>query len=144
MKVKGLMTRDVECIAPDASLREAAQWMRQIDAGVLPVCDNDRLAGMITDRDIVVRCIADGANPDQCTVREAMTPELFYCFEEDDVGDAARTMREHQVRRLVVLNDEKRLAGIISLGDLAVETGDDRLSGNTLEAVSQHTGMSHT
>ena len=104
--------------------------------GPLPVCDNDRLAGLITDRDIAVRAVAEGCDPRTTTVKDVMTPDVVYCFEDQDVQEAAQLMREHQVRRLVVLNRDKRLVGIVSLGDLAVETGDEKLSGRTLEHVS--------
>lgn len=137
MQVKEAMTSGVECINPDATLREAAEKMQSLDIGPLPVCENDRLVGMITDRDITVRATAAGADPAVEQVRDVMTPEVVYCFDDQDVNEAARLMRDKQIRRLVVLNRNKRLVGIVSLGDLAVETGDDELSGKTLEAVSE-------
>jgi CBS domain-containing protein len=140
MQVKEVMTRGVECVSPDATLQEAARKMKDLDVGPLPICDNDRLAGMVTDRDITVRAVAEGKDPRNTPVREVMTPGINYCFEDDDVASAARQMKEKQIRRLVVLNREKRLVGIVSLGDLAVETGDDHLSGETLERVSQPAG----
>ena len=105
--------------------------------GSLPVCENDRLVGMLTDRDIVVRAIADGCDTKTTTAREIMTPDIVYCFEDQDVQEAARLMEQNQIRRLVVLNRDKRLVGIVSLGDLAVETGDEHLTGKTLEKVSE-------
>jgi len=140
MQVKDVMTRGAQCIAPDATLQEAARQMKGLDVGPLPVCENDRLVGMLTDRDITVRAVADGKDPCKTHVRDAMTEGIAYCFEDDDVADAARLMKEKQIRRLVVLNRDKRLAGIVSLGDLAVETGDEHLAGKTLEHVSQPTG----
>ncbi len=137
MKVKDVMTRGVECVAPDATLQDAARKMKDLDVGPLPVCDNDRLAGVVTDRDIAVRAVADGRDPKTTRVRDVMSSGVTWCFEDDDVKDAARLMREKQLRRLVVLDRDKRLAGIVSLGDLAVETGDRRLAGKTLEKVSQ-------
>jgi len=139
MKVKDVMTRGAECVRPEATLQEAAQKMKSLDVGPLPVCDNDRLVGMLTDRDITVRAVAEGKDPRATRVRDAMTEGISYCFEDDDVADAARVMKERQVRRLVVLDRNKRLAGIVSLGDLAVETGDEHLAGKTLEHVSQPT-----
>lgn len=137
MQVSKAMTRGVECTRPHATLREAAQRMRDLDVGPLPVCgDNDRLVGMITDRDIIVRAVAEGHDPNTARVQDVMTPDIIYCFEDQNVSEAADLMKEHQVRRLAVLNRDKRLVGIISLGDLAVETGDDQLSGDTVEAVS--------
>jgi CBS domain-containing protein len=137
MQVREVMTRGAECIAPDDSLQEAAQKMKDRDVGPLPVCDRDRLVGMITDRDITVRATADGLDPKATRVREVMTPQVVYCFEDQDVEVAAYLMEENQVRRLVVLNRDRRLVGIVSLGDLAVETGDEHLAGRTLERVSE-------
>jgi CBS domain-containing protein len=138
MQVKDIMTSNVECTQPSATLREAARMMRDLDVGPLPVCgDNDRLAGMITDRDITVRGVAEGKDPDATLVRDVMTPSIVYCFEDQDISDAAHMMEQNQIRRLVVLNRDKRLVGILSLGDLAVDTGDEQLAGHTLEAVSE-------
>lgn len=136
MRVKQVMTKGVECVNPSYSLQDAAKKMKTLDVGPLPVCDNDRLVGMITDRDIIVRAVAEGCDPKTTQVKDVMTPDVVYCFEDDDVQDAARLMKENQIRRLVVLNQEKRLVGVVSLGDLAVETGDDLLAGETLEKVS--------
>jgi len=138
MQVKEVMTRGVECARPDHTLEAAAAKMKSLDVGVLPVCgDQDRLVGMITDRDVTVRATAEGEDPRVIRVADVMTPDVFYCFEEDDVSDAARQMKEKQVRRLVVLNRDRRLIGIVSLGDLAVETGDRRMAGDALSAVSE-------
>ena len=138
MQVSKVMTRDAECVRPDTTVQEAARKMRDLDVGPLPVCgDNDRLVGMVTDRDIAVRAVADGQDTRTTQVREVMTPDIIYCYEDQDVGEAARLMKENQVRRLVVLNRDKRLVGIVSLGDLAVETGDEKLAGETLEQVSE-------
>jgi len=131
------MTRGVECTHPDATLQEAAAKMKSLDVGPLPVCDNDRLVGMVTDRDITIRATAEGDAPTDVRVRDVMTPEVIYCFEEALVGDAALLMDEKQVRRLVVLNRDKRMVGIVSLGDLAVETGDEQLAGSALEGISE-------
>ena len=136
-RVKDVMTPGVEVVRPDATLDEAAQKMKTLDVGVIPVCDGERLAGMLTDRDIVVRAIAEDQDPKRTTVREAMTPQVTYCFEDDDVEEAAMLMVEKQIRRLVVLNRDKRLVGIVSLGDFAVHTENTRLSGEVLEYVSE-------
>ena len=111
--------------------------MQSLDVGSLPVCENDRVVGMVTDRDMTVRTTAAGADPNDARVRDAMTPGVHYVFEEQDVAEAARLMKEKQVRRLPVMSRDKRLVGIVSLGDLAVETHDEELAGNTLEAVSE-------
>jgi len=138
MQVRDVMTRGVECTRPGASLQEAAARMKSLDVGVLPVCGaGGQLVGMITDRDITVRSSAEGESPVEIRVEDVMTPEVMYCFEEATVEDAALLMKQKQVRRLAVLDGEKRLAGIVSLGDLAVETRDDDLAGSTLGAVSE-------
>lgn len=137
MQVRQIMTRHVECTRPDASLQEAATKMKQLEIGPLPVWENNRLAGFITDRDITVRATAEGRDPKTTLVREVMTPSVVYCFDDQEVEEAAQIMKDLQVRRLAVLDRDERLVGIISLGDLAVETGDDRLVGETLEVVSE-------
>ena len=122
MQVRDAMSDDVRIASPNQSIRDAATLMAKIDAGSLPVGDNDRLVGMITDRDIAVRAIAPGKGPDT-PVRDVMSQAVKYCFEEDDVGEVAQNMADIKVRRLPVLNKSKRLVGIVSLGDLAVADG---------------------
>jgi CBS domain-containing protein len=118
MNVAQVMTKQVETISPQQTIGEAAQLMQQLDTGVIPVGENDWLVGMITDRDIVIRAVAQGRGSDT-PVREAMTESVLYCSEDDSIEDAATQMGEQQVRRLPVLNRDKRLVGIIALGDLA-------------------------
>lgn len=137
MKVNEIITHDPEVIRPETALIEAAQKMKSMDIGILPVCDGDRLVGVITDRDIAVRGVAQGYDPKTARVQEVMTPEVIYCFDDEDVKEAAKKMKEKQVRRLPVLNREKRLVGIVSLGDLAVRTGKEKLAGEVLERVSE-------
>ena len=137
MRVSEVMTRGVECARPTDSVAHAAGRMKAMDVGVLPVCgDNDRLVGMLTDRDITVRATAGASDPSGTCVRDVMTPAVTYCFEDDDVARAAATMKDKQIRRLVVLNRDKRLTGIVSLGDLAVE-GDRRQAAEALRGVSE-------
>ena len=124
MKIRDVTTRDVEVISPDASVLDAAKRMAQRDTGVLPVCDGERLVGMLTDRDIVVRVVATEKNPAASKVREAMTAEVEYCFDDEDTEEVALRMAETKLRRLVVLSRNKRLAGIVSVGDLARARGD--------------------
>jgi CBS domain-containing protein len=135
------MTLHVEVIHPDATLHEAAEKMKSLDVGPIPVCDGDRLVGMVTDRDITVRATAEGRDPNTTRVRDVMTPDIIYCFEDQDVEEAARIMGEQQIRRLVVLNRDKRLVGIVSLGDLAVYTDQDDMGAEelseTLSGVSE-------
>jgi CBS domain-containing protein len=137
MRVKHVMTLNVESIPSDTNLKDAAGMMRSLDVGALPVCENDKLVGMITDRDITVRAVAEGRDPIQSTVRDAMTEDICWCYEDDDVEKVARLMEEKQVRRLPVFDRNNRAVGIVSLGDLATRNRDDRLSGEVLERVSE-------
>jgi CBS domain-containing protein len=136
MQVSQILTRDVETIRPDTTVKEAAQRMRSMDVGSLPVCDGRRLLGMVTDRDITIRITAEGRDAAITPVMDAMTPDVAFVFEDQDVQEAARVMRERQIRRLPVLDREKHLVGILALGDIAT-TGDDRLSGDALEQISE-------
>ena len=123
MRVSEVMTRRVECTHPEANLQEAAAKMKSLDIGPLPVCDNDRLVGMVTDRDITVRATAEGEDPTTIHVRDIMTPEVVTCFEDQDVAEAARLMQAEQDRQLPVLDRGGRLVGIVSLGDLGLTWG---------------------
>ncbi len=123
MRVSDCMSRDVRVATPGQTIRDAARTMAEIDAGVLPVGENDRLIGMITDRDIAVRGVGAGKGPDT-PVRDVMSAEVKYCFEDEDLERCAQNMAELRVRRLPVLSREKRLVGMLSLGDLAKSDGD--------------------
>ena len=136
MQLRDVMTRDVEVVHPDATVEEAAEKMEALNVGPLPVCDGRRLVGMITDRDITVRAVAAGVGPGEARVRDVMTPEVAYAFEDQDVREAERIMQERQIRRLPILDRDKRLVGIVSLGDLAVDT-DAAGAGETLERISE-------
>lgn len=137
MKLKDVMTPNVEVIGPDASIEEAATKMRTLNVGLLPVCDGNRLQGVVTDRDLALRAIAAGRDPKATKVRDVMTPDVVYCYEDQDVQEAARVMTEKQIRRLVVLDQNKRLVGIVSLGDLAVDAGDESLIARTVGGISE-------
>jgi CBS domain-containing protein len=137
MQLKEVMTRRVETIEPSTGLRQAAKTMKDLDVGVLPVCDGDRLVGLVTDRDLTVRGLAEGS---AASVAEVMTPEVAFCFEDQELAEAANLMEERQIRRIPVLSREKRLVGMVSLGDLA-NTGDQALAGEVLERVSQPPGQ---
>ncbi len=142
MKVSEVMTRQVEVISPDDSIQDAARLMASIDAGVLPVGENDRLVGMITDRDIAIRAVGEGRDPKQTRVGEVMTREVRYCFEDDDLDDVSHNMAELQVRRLPVVSKDKRLTGIISLGDIA-QARQSAQASEALEGISRPGGQ-HT
>jgi CBS domain-containing protein len=128
------MTRDVRLLSPDQTIREAASLMADVDVGSLPVGENDRLVGMITDRDIVIRAVAQGKSADT-KVADVMSKEMLYCFDTDDIDDVARNMGKAQVRRLPVVNSDKRLVGIVSLGDLA-RNDDPTTIGRTVSRLS--------
>jgi CBS domain-containing protein len=137
MQVKEIMEKNVKLIKPDTTLREAAEFMRECDCGYLPIGENDRLIGTITDRDIVIRGVAAGHSPDDVMVKDAMTEKVVYCFEEDDIKQAAEKMKEKQLRRLIVLNSDKRLTGVVSLGDIARASNDNSLVGEIECGVAQ-------
>ncbi len=137
MQVKDIMTRDVRAIHVDECLEAAAAGMALLDVGPLPVHDGEKVVGVITDRDIIVRVVAAGLDPIQARVSDALTPIVVSCFEDQDVRDAERLMEEHQVRRLVVLTRDNRLAGIVSLADLARRTQDEAQIGHVVEAISE-------
>jgi len=139
MKVSEVMTRDVQLIEPTQTIREAAKLMAEMDAGIMPVREGDRLVGMITDRDIAVRAVAEGKGPDT-PIREVLTEDVKYCYEDDDTDDVARNMADIQVRRLPVLTRDKRLIGIISLGDMAVTDKSGR-AGEAVAGISQPGGQ---
>lgn len=137
MQVNQVMSPDVTVVDPDLNLREAARKMRELDVGSLPVGENDRLVGMITDRDIAIRAVAEGRNPDNTSVRETMSPDILYCFEDQEIEDAAKVMEREQVRRLPVINRSKRLVGILSLGDISTRCGDKNLTAEVTQEVSK-------
>jgi CBS domain-containing protein len=138
MKISDVMTREVRTVRPDQPVSEAASFMLSEDAGSMPVTEGDRLVGMITDRDIAVRGVAKGHGP-ETPVRELMTRGVVCAREDDDVSETARKMSEEQIRRLPVTDDQGRLCGIVSLGDLARETEKD--AGKALEGVSAPGGQ---
>ena len=137
MTLKDVMTPGVEVITPEATLQQAAAKMGRLNIGPLPVCDGDQLVGMLTDRDITVRAVAEGCDPTTTTVREAMPPDLAYCFEEQSIEDGVQMMERYQIRRLPILSRAKRLVGMVSLGDLAVRSDNETRMGATLKQVSE-------
>jgi CBS domain-containing protein len=139
MKVSEAMTTDVRIASPSQTIQEAARIMAELDAGVLPVGDNDRLVGMITDRDIAIRGVAK-ALPPSTPVAEVMSREVKYCFEDDDIDEVAHNMGDIQVRRLPVLNKDKRLVGIVSLGDIAMAEGPEP-AGQAICGISEPGGQ---
>jgi CBS domain-containing protein len=137
MKVREAMHRGVEWCAPDTSVVELARLFREKDIGAVPIGENDRLVGMVTDRDLVCRGIAEGRDPASMTAREVMTSGIVYCREDDEVDDVVHLMEQKQVRRLPVIDGDKRMIGILSLGDLS-HSAPHELVGEFAEAVSAH------
>jgi len=139
MKISDCMTRNVQLTNPEMTLREAAKLMAECDAGILPVGEDDRLVGVLTDRDIVVRGVAQGKGPDS-KVRDAMSSDICWCFEDEQIEEVLQRLGDQQIRRMPVLSREKRLVGIISIGDLTASANPDK-TGTTLSAISKHGGQ---
>lgn len=137
MELRDIMTRNVEVVNGNASLKEAAAKMKKLDVGLIPVCDGDRLKGLLTDRDITIRATADGRDPSKTKVNEVMSTDIAYCLEDQAVDEAVILMEARQIRRLPILNQDKQLVGIVSLADIAVHVGDRDLTGETLEEISE-------
>ena len=144
MKLSEIMTRDVVVMQPDDSLQSAAKKMRDRNIGFLPVCDGEELIGVISDRDITIRALADGMDVNIMLGRDLMTVPAMYCFDDQDVSEAAKSREENQIRRLGVLSrEDKRLVGVVSLGDVARNESADR-SGQVLQKVSEPDGTEKT
>lgn len=138
MIVKECMTKKVELGTPDMTLREAALKMRDGDFGILPIQKNDKLVGMITDRDIAIRCVAEGADAKKLKVGEVMTEKVLYCFEDQSLDEVAKNLGENQIRRLPVVNREKRLVGILALSDLAKSHINPQQLEKTMSNLAKH------
>jgi len=136
IKIRDIETQHPEVINPEAGFMEAAQKMKKLNVGALPVCEGDRLIGLLTDRDITIRATAEGRDPRHTTVRDIMTPDVVCCYEDQDVGECAELMERKQIRRLPVMDREEHLVGVVSLGDVAVRTHNERLAGEILNRVS--------
>jgi CBS domain-containing protein len=137
MLVKFIMTLDVEWVLPETSIQEAAARMKSLDVGSIPVCGaKGKIVGVLTDRDLAIRATAEGLDPTTTKVRDVMTKDVVYCYEDQDVENAVNLMEALQIRRLIVLNRQNRLAGIVSLGDLAVRANEKK-AGEVLKEVSE-------
>ena len=139
MQVKDAMTTDVELASPTQTIRQAALLMGECDCGALPVADKDRLVGMITDRDIAIRAVAAGKGP-RTLVREIMSQEVLYCFDDQELDDVATNLGDLKIRRLPVMNREKRLVGILSLGDMACRANGKDPAAEALKSISEPGG----
>jgi CBS domain-containing protein len=137
MKVKDVMHRGTEWVPPQTSIAEVARKMRDLDIGAIPVGENDRLIGMVTDRDICCRAVANGPATGKLTARDVMSKGIFYCRDEEELEDALRIMEQRQVRRLPVINGKKRMVGMLSLGDIG-DAASHELCGEVTASVSAH------
>ncbi len=137
MNVSEIMTTDFEMIDGTASLTEAAEKMKSLNVGFLPVREGTRLAGLLTDRDIVIRGLAEGRDPGSMQVKDILSSDVVYCYDDDSVEDAARLMEDNQIRRLIVVNHDQTPVGILSIGDIAVKSGQEELAGEILERISE-------
>jgi CBS domain-containing protein len=137
MKVRDAMHQGVTWVEPDTNIKELARMMRDEDIGSIPVGENDRLVGMVTDRDIVCKGLADGKDVSSLTARDVMTGPIVYCRADEEVDDAVRIMEEHEIRRLPVINEDKRMVGMLSMGDIADCASRD-LTAEVMRAVADH------
>jgi CBS domain-containing protein len=135
MQAKDIMTGNVECIPPGMLVADAAMRMRFLDVGFLPICENDRLVGTLTDRDIVLRGVAEGKDLKTCRARDLMTADVFWCYEDQTADEIAEYMAEKEIRRVLVLDGNRRLAGVISIGDLAKRC-DEQRTGETIKEIA--------
>lgn len=138
MLAKDIMCKKPEFLPPTATAKQAAEQMKKHDYGFIPIGENDRLIGAITDRDLALRVIAAGKDPSKTLLRDVMSKDIHYCFESDSLEKVAKQMEQLQIRRMVVLNKDKRMTGIISLGDFATKAKDPKLCNELADAVSQH------
>lgn len=137
MLVKEIMTKEVKYVEPEQTIKEVAELMRKHDIGALPVGENDRLVGMITDRDIVIRAISKGSDPATTKVRDVMTPKCLYCLEEQTIEELGKNVSDNQLHRMPVLNKDKRMVGIVSLADLSIR-GSSKVAGDALHHISEN------
>lgn len=137
MKVKDVMHEGVEWVEPNTSISNLAVMMKKEDIGAVPIGENDKLIGMVTDRDITVRAVANGDDMSKLTARDVMTSGIIYCRDNEELADALRIMENKSIRRLPVINEDKRMVGMLSIGDIA-DAASHELSGEVIAAVSAH------
>ena len=136
-KLSDIMTRDVQVVPPTCTVQEAAEQMRKLEVGALPVCDGRKLLGMITDRDIAIRSSAKGQDPKVTKISDVMSSEVAWCFEDASVQDVVRTMQSKEIRRIPIVDREKKLVGIVALADVANSRASDQTKSDGLEGVSE-------
>ena len=136
MKIREIMNQKVERADLTLPISKAAEKMRDLDIGFLPICENDKLIGTVTDRDITTKSVAQGRDPRLAPVSEIMRPEIFYCYDDQDVEEIARYMQEKEVSRMVILNPDKNLIGVVSLGDIAKLAVEREVAGEALRKIA--------
>ena len=135
MKIREIMSTNVECVPPDTGIQELANKMKTLDVGFLPVCENDRLVGTVTDRDIVIQGLAGGKNIMGLKATDVMNKQVHWCFDDQDIKDVAEQMRDKEVRRMLILNKDKRLVGVASIGDISKV--EEKETGKTLKDITE-------
>lgn len=140
-QLRNLMVSNVEVVRPNSNLKEAAEKMKRMDVGVLPVCEGGRVLGILTDRDIVIRAIAQGFRPEQIRVNEVMTKDVLFCFEDQTIQDAVELMRDRKIGRIVILDRDRKLRGIISLGNLSRFFGEQHFADLVAEKIEESGGL---
>jgi len=144
MQISQLMNKNVRIVRPDANVRQAAQEMKALDVGALPVCDGQNLLGMVTDRDIAIRAVAENKDAQNTKVSDIMSPEVIWCFDDASTEEVAAKMADHQVRRIPVVDRKKKLVGVVSLADLATSQQDADTKADTIEGVSEDSGRARS
>jgi len=142
--ISHIMNRNVRVVSPDTNVRQAAQEMKSLDVGALPVCNGQQLIGMITDRDIAIRSVADNKDPQNTKVSDIMSPEVIWCFDDASTEEVAAKMADHQVRRIPIVDRQKKLVGVVALADLATSQEDADTKADTIEAVSEDSGRARS
>jgi len=137
MKISEIMNREVECAEPALPIAKAAAKMRELNIGFLPICENGMPVGTVTDRDITIQSVAQGRDPWEAPVREIMRPEVFYCYDDQDVEEVARHMQEREVRRMIIMNRDNKITGVVSLGDIAKLSVEKQMAGETLGKIAE-------
>ena len=143
MNVSEVMSTKPVFLPPNASLKDAATKMKELDCGFIPVGENDKLIGAVTDRDIVLRTLAEGKDPTKATLKDVMSDHIEYCFEDEDLDKTIDQMKSKQIHRLVVLNKDKRMTGILALGDIARKTNDATQCGEAVEGILEDEKRAH-
>lgn len=138
MKIQEIMSKNPQSVSSNDKLSLAAEKMKKLDVGFLPVVDNGKISGVVTDRDIIIRAVANHKNPEEAKVKDCMSSKASCCFEDDDIQKAVNLMEDKQIRRLPIINRQNKLVGVVTIGDLAIQAHNQKLSGEVIEKISEH------